>query len=39
MTKRKAPSEKISLQDEDWEVDLLAKMRSDQRGFVVAPPL
>lgn len=36
MTKRTAPFGKISLVDEDWEVDLAEEKRPDQRGFVIA---
>lgn len=36
MTKQTAPFGKISLVDEDWEVDLAEEKRLDQRGFVIA---
>jgi glutamine amidotransferase len=35
-TERNAPIDKVSLRDEDWEVDLAEEKRSDQRGFVIA---
>jgi len=34
-TERTAPFGRVSLQDEDWEVDL-AEKKFDQRGFVIA---
>lgn len=36
MTKRAAPFDRVSLEDEDWEVDLAEEKRPDQRGFVIA---
>jgi len=36
MTERTAPFSKVSLRDEDWEVDLAEQKRPDQRGFVIA---
>lgn len=36
MTERTAPFDKVSLRDEDWEVDLAEEKRPDQRGFVIA---
>ncbi|MDI9561261.1 MAG: class II glutamine amidotransferase [Pseudomonadota bacterium] len=36
MTERTAPFSKVSLRDEDWEVDLAEEKRRDQRGFVIA---
>lgn len=36
MTERTAPFDKVSLRDEDWEVDLAEEKRQDQRGFVIA---
>ncbi len=36
MTERSAPFGKVSLQDEDWNVNLAEEKRSDQRGFVIA---
>lgn len=36
MTHRTAPFDKVSLRDEDWEVDLSEDKRPDQRGFVIA---
>ncbi|MEW6110466.1 MAG: class II glutamine amidotransferase [Nitrospirota bacterium] len=36
MTKRTAPFDRISLRDEDWEVDLAEEKHPDQRGFVIA---
>lgn len=36
MTERRAPFNRVSLRDEDWEVDLDEEKRPDQRGFVIA---
>ncbi|MCX7874895.1 MAG: class II glutamine amidotransferase [Melioribacteraceae bacterium] len=36
MTERCAPYSKISLRDEDWEVDLAENKSIDQRGFIIA---
>jgi glutamine amidotransferase len=36
MTERTAPFDRVSLRDEDWEVDLATEKRPDQRGFVIA---
>jgi len=36
MIERAAPFEKVSLQDEDWQVELSEEKRPDQRGFVIA---
>lgn len=36
MIERKAPFNRVSLRDEDWEVDLVVEKRPDQRGFVIA---
>ncbi|UCE24603.1 MAG: class II glutamine amidotransferase [Candidatus Zixiibacteriota bacterium] len=36
VTERNAPFDRVSLRDEDWEVDLAYEKRLDQRGFVVA---
>ncbi|MDR5684149.1 MAG: class II glutamine amidotransferase [Armatimonadota bacterium] len=36
MTERTAPFDRVSLRDEDWEVDLAEEKRPDQRGFVIA---
>lgn len=36
MTERKAPFNRVSLRDEDWEVDLDEEKRPTQRGFVIA---
>lgn len=36
MTERKAPFDKVSLRNEDWEVDLAEEKDSDQRGVVIA---
>ena len=36
MTEREAPFERVSLQDEDWDVNLAMEKDPDQRGFVVA---
>lgn len=36
MTERTAPFDRVSLRDEDWEVDLAEEKRQDQRGFVIA---
>lgn len=36
MTKRTAPFDRVSLMDEDWEVDLAGEKRPDQRGVVIA---
>lgn len=36
MTERTAPFNKVSLKDEDWEVDLAEEKHPDQRGFVIA---
>lgn len=35
-THRKAPFPRVSLQDEDWEVDLAEEKRLDQSGYVIA---
>ncbi|MEM3421857.1 MAG: class II glutamine amidotransferase [Candidatus Hadarchaeum sp.] len=35
-TERTAPFHKVSLRDEDWEVDLAEEKCPDQRGFVIA---
>ncbi len=36
ITERTAPFDRISLRDEDWEVNLSEEKRPDQRGFVIA---
>jgi len=36
MTERTSPFEKLSLQDEDWDIDLTEEKHPDQRGFVIA---
>ena len=36
ITRRAAPFERVSLQDDDWEVDLAEEKRPDQRGYVIA---
>lgn len=36
VTERTAPFDRVSLRDEDWEVDLDEEKRPDQRGFVIA---
>lgn len=36
LTERIAPFKKVSLQDEDWEVDLAEEKHPDQRGFMIA---
>jgi len=36
MTERVAPFERVSLRDEDWEIDLGEQKHPDQRGFVIA---
>lgn len=35
-TQRTSPFDKVSLKDEDWEVDLAEEKRPDQQGFVIA---
>jgi len=36
MTRRTAPFDRVSLRDEDWQVDLAEEKRPDQKGYVVA---
>ncbi|MCX8110165.1 MAG: class II glutamine amidotransferase [Syntrophorhabdaceae bacterium] len=36
MTQRIAPFGRVSLRDEDWEVDLDEEKNSDQKGFIIA---
>ncbi len=36
MTERRAPFEKVSLLDDDWEVDLAEEKHPEQRGVVIA---
>lgn len=36
MTRRAAPFDRVSLRDDDWEVDLAEEKRPDQRGYVIA---
>jgi len=36
MTERTTPFSGLSLQDEDWEIDLGEQKDPDQRGFVIA---
>jgi len=36
MTRRTAPFDRVSLRDEDWQVDLAEEKRPDQRGYVIA---
>jgi len=36
MTERAAPFHRVSLRDEDWEVDLAEEKHPDQRGVVIA---
>jgi predicted glutamine amidotransferase len=36
MTERMAPFVRVSLRDEDWEIDLAEEKRPDQRGFIIA---
>jgi glutamine amidotransferase len=36
MTERTAPFDRVSLRDEDWEVDLAVEKHPNQRGFVIA---
>ena len=35
-THRKAPFQRVSLRDEDWEVNLAEEKHPDQRGYVIA---
>ncbi|MCS6897349.1 MAG: class II glutamine amidotransferase [Nitrospira sp.] len=35
-TERAAPFKRVSLRDEDWEIDLTEEKRPDQRGIVIA---
>ncbi|WP_455379495.1 class II glutamine amidotransferase [Petrachloros mirabilis] len=36
ITERTPPFDRVSLRDEDWDVDLAAEKNPDQRGFVIA---
>jgi len=36
MTERTAPFDTVSLEDEDWEVELAEEKNLSQRGFVIA---
>lgn len=36
MVDRAAPFDKVSLRDEDWEIDLMEEKDPNQRGFVIA---
>lgn len=36
LVERSAPFDRVSLQDDDWEVDLAEEKRPEQQGFVIA---
>jgi glutamine amidotransferase len=36
LVRRQAPFQRVSLEDEDWEVDLSDEKRHDQHGYVIA---